>query len=142
MGVKEKLQQQVGILRNRLGEIEERERKAQSLALVGRCFKYRNSYSCPDKPEDYWWKYAIVTGVGDFGHPNAFSFETDKNGDVRIETMQWFHAGWQAIPAAELALEWTDLLSRILDAGRVAIGRTRPTAVTSRARGSTPGGAP
>jgi hypothetical protein len=26
--------------------------------LVGKCFRYQNSYSCPKTPKDYWWMYS------------------------------------------------------------------------------------
>lgn len=49
---------------NRVREaIDEREWKPKRLAHVGRCFKVRNNYSCPEKPSDYWWLYKRVVKI-------------------------------------------------------------------------------
>lgn len=32
---------------------------------VGKCYKYRNCYSCPQYDADYWWLYIKVIGVDD-----------------------------------------------------------------------------
>lgn len=33
------------------------------VAMIGSCFKCRNSYSCPKTEEDYWWIYYKVIGI-------------------------------------------------------------------------------
>lgn len=44
-------------------EIQEREFMPKRRALFGKCFKYRNNYSCPESSRDYWWMWMRVTGV-------------------------------------------------------------------------------
>jgi len=53
-------------------------------ALVGKCFKYRNCYSCPVGPKDYWVDYTKVVGV-DGSSFVVVSVQKDKYGAVRIE---------------------------------------------------------
>ncbi|MGB1226239.1 MAG: hypothetical protein ACPHCN_19145, partial [Mycobacterium sp.] len=43
-----------------LSELREEERREENDDLVGRFFVYRNCYSCPDGPEDYWNLYTAV----------------------------------------------------------------------------------
>lgn len=121
---KAKLQRQASRAHEKLRAIEEAERKAVSLKLVGRCFRFRNSYSCPSEPSDYWWLYAVVTGVGAFGHANAFMFQTDKHGKITIDARDMFTGdGWQEIKAEEAALAWTDVQQAIKDSGALAFSR-------------------
>lgn len=74
------------------GYIDEREYAPKRRALVGKCFKYRNSYSCPEKPSDYWWMWAKVAGE-ESGGIALVSSERDKNGDIRIRR-EW-HSLWK-----------------------------------------------
>jgi hypothetical protein len=76
-----------GIIRNaraELDEIVEKERRVKGQALVGKCYRYRNSYSCPQKESDYWWLYMIVLGVTD-GALICFKFQRDSEQKIEIE---------------------------------------------------------
>jgi len=78
-----KLYKKAKELEDAIAEIE----KGPALrALVGRCFRYKNSYSCPEKPSDYWWLYKRVLGVKTGRYEEVFieQFETDKNGETTI----------------------------------------------------------
>lgn len=44
---------------------------------IGRCYKYRNSYSCPSDQSDYWWMYVRVVGMRD-GCYRLLCFQRDK----------------------------------------------------------------
>lgn len=51
---------------------------------VGRCFKYRNSYSCPESAEDYWFVYyQIVDVTSQIGKYEAISFERNIQNEFR-----------------------------------------------------------
>lgn len=70
--------------RSKLARIEDEERYREALPLLGKCFRTRNCYSCPEKDSDYWWVYIRVTKVSKGGGLYAFQFQTDKNGDFFI----------------------------------------------------------
>lgn len=84
MNRKDELKSVVEKARAELREIEEAENMKASKALVGKFFKYRNSYSCP-KPDEYWWLYTAVIGVTDEGNPRAWNFQKDIYGKVEVE---------------------------------------------------------
>lgn len=90
---KESLSAEVARLREQLAAIEEAEQAEQNAALVGKCFKYRNCYSCPQSDADYWWLYIIVTGVGEHGAMKGWSFQTDSAGKITIEPAEGFARG-------------------------------------------------
>jgi hypothetical protein len=74
-----KLQRQSREVQERIWEIENAEAEKETAEYVGRFFKARNSYSCPEKPSDYWWLYFKVTGFeGRF--VTGFEFQRDKGG--------------------------------------------------------------
>lgn len=111
--IKEKLRAQMAPIRAELQRIEDAEAKAKSVALVGRCFKYRNCYSCP-KPEDYWWLYIKVVGMGEYW-PVAFEFQTDKDGRINIKKEDCFSRldGYTEISAKEFNAAWRAVQKRI-----------------------------
>lgn len=88
-----------------LWRIELEDRYEASKKLLGKAFKYRNNYSCPEKPSDYWWLYLIITGVdAESGQPIAKEFQIDKYGDVFFRPKRHlFHHmnGYQAITKRE-----------------------------------------
>lgn len=52
--------------------------------LIGNFYKYKNSYSCPEKPSDYFWYYIHITGLkGTMLQGNTF--QTDKYGKCEFE---------------------------------------------------------
>lgn len=84
--------------------------------LVGKCFKYRNNYSLPEKASDYWWLYRRVVSQKD-GYLMIESFQVDKYKKINIEPKQEFHYrhldSYIEISKAEYAREWKKLLKRI-----------------------------
>jgi hypothetical protein len=54
---------------------------------IGFCYRYRNSYSCPQTDADYWWMYVKITGVID-GAYQAVNAQKDSYGKVSVETHQ------------------------------------------------------
>lgn len=51
----------------------------------GTYWTYRNSYSCPDKPSDYWKTYSYVYRVNANLTQYVFQFQTDKYGEISIK---------------------------------------------------------
>lgn len=112
----ETLKQQARAVAEKIGRIEDAERYAQNKKLEGKAFKYRNSYSCPDKPSDYWWMYTKVLKVTrDFIH--IHQFQTDRYGSVTIDLekkhYRHFHGGFVEIKSSEFERQWKALKARI-----------------------------
>jgi hypothetical protein len=51
---------------------------------VGRCFRYRNCYSCPESDRDYWWMFCRITGVVDFAL-ELLTVQRDRNAKISVE---------------------------------------------------------
>lgn len=85
MATKEELQAQAAAVRDALWKIEAAELAEAGKALVGKYFTYRNCYSCPKTEADYWPLYLRIDGCDKDGVLRGVSFQTDSNGDVRVE---------------------------------------------------------
>jgi len=93
-------------------EIETAERLLHNDGLVGKCYKYRNCFSCPEAESDYWWLYVRVDKLSESGTPVTFGFQTDKYGTVSIEADKHnFTIGddWAQISEKEFTREWNKL---------------------------------
>jgi hypothetical protein len=118
MKTEEQLEAEIAPLQRQLARLRDAETKKESEAVVGRCYKYRNSYSCPKVPSDYWWLYAKVTKVGDYW-PVTFEFQTDKDGRIDIQTRDCSVGigkegnGYIEIPSKEFNAAWRALQKRI-----------------------------
>lgn len=116
----ETLKQQARQIADKIGRIENAERYEQNKAMEGRCFKFRNNYSCPEKPSDYWWLYTRVTKVTR-DHIHVQQFQTDKYGEVTISLDKTYYrhlpGSYQAneIKLAEFERQWKALKKRITD---------------------------
>lgn len=93
------------------------EREKENKNLIGKCFKYRNCYSCPEKESDYWYIYTMIRSAD--GHKlRAHEFQVDKNGRVEINAKaEYFRSltdGWREIPDTEYFLAWNALIKKIL----------------------------
>lgn len=102
----------------KLRRIEFADRAKRNGPLVGKTFKYRNCYSCPEKPSDYWWMYAKVTRMGDDGLLYLTTFQTDKYGnmEVRFEHLGYHMQGYHPVPASEFNRAWKTFQKRIASA--------------------------
>ena len=74
MSEKEELRKQINRLHNRLWVLESAERRKENDKLVGKIFRYRNSYS-GGKPQ--WWVYYKVVKGSDGSYVKAFRFDID-----------------------------------------------------------------
>lgn len=118
---RETLERQRAKIQAELNAIEQRENAKIAKTKIGKCFKYRNSYSCPEGPEDYWWLYFYITHVED-GYAMAIRFQVDKHGRIIIERdglfpMSLNFTEYREIPLSELRDAWRMMLRDIGDRG-------------------------
>ena len=116
---REELQSIINEARRKLGDIEYREAKERVAPLDGKCFRYRNNYSVPQKPSDYWWLYVKIIGTKG-ASAVTFEFQTDKYGKLSIEPHQQHYnrfpsddRGYQPISAAEFKRAWQAVQKRV-----------------------------
>ena len=83
MSDEHELQATIDEARERLNAIKRAKAEAANRALVGRTFRYRNCYSCPEKPSDYWWVWRVVEGTDGFGL-RVRDFAVDKYGEFTM----------------------------------------------------------
>jgi hypothetical protein len=73
----DKMKEAAGKLLAKIHAYEDVSERARWKKLVGRCYKYRNSYGGNN---DTWWMYFKITGFRE-----AFSFQTDCQDKITIE---------------------------------------------------------
>lgn len=109
-------------------ELDEREKRAKVLPLVGKCFKYRNSYSFGES----WWLYAIVIGTTEGQKmPRAITFQDDGQGQISIayehHGSTLTNGGWTEIARSEF-----DRAVRAITKKVLVLASGRPTKRGSR----------
>ena len=116
MNRKDELKSIVEKARSELREIEEAESAKVNQALVGKFFKFRNSYSCPE-PHEYWWLYMAVTGLSDEGNPLTWNFSKDIYGKIDVEVDQLpppsVSSGYIEIKAKEFYKAYESLMAEL-----------------------------
>jgi len=117
----EALRKQAAEAQNAIAEHQHAEWRKANAPKVGKCFRTKNSCSCPEKPSDYWWVYARVTRMDESGMLYAMTFQTDKYGNVNIEQDSCVHHAQYYTPcsAADLKKAWKKLLSKLNDYARL-----------------------
>lgn len=106
---KEEIEQELAklyALKHELNEIEDAEQKEINKTLIGKCYKYRNNYSCPESDSDYWYIYARMIRIDEDGLLVAVRFQIDRNGRIEIEedtdfTSQHYASSWIEIQSEE-----------------------------------------
>ena len=104
------LRKQMHNIRKEVDKLEEAEWKREHDALVGRYFKYHNSFGSGDK----WWLYMSVTAIQ--GHSiKGFQFERASNGEFRVkpDDIRFSFSlaeGWIEIDLAEYKEAWNELI--------------------------------
>lgn len=94
-------------------------------ALAGKCFRYRNSYSCPEKPSDYWYIYRRVVGHTDYS-VTTFDVQRDSYGLIKIEpNSDTIFSTWGSVDSAEVKNRLGESIS--LRQFNAALGRTIKT---------------
>lgn len=101
----------------KISKIEDAERAAMNRSHIGKTFRYRNNYSCPEKPSDYWWLYAKCTKLDRWGNVVLETFEVDKNGDFSFHTRENIRLmeGYKPIPEAEYRKQLKRALAVLLN---------------------------
>jgi hypothetical protein len=78
-----KKERQLQKLQKEVWKEKDAEQTAKAKKLVGKCFKFRNCYSCPKGDKDKWWLYTRIVGVKD-GCCVQIQHEIDKDENVSI----------------------------------------------------------
>jgi hypothetical protein len=94
-----------------LSAIEVAERAKLAERVIGKCFRYSNSYGHGSQ----WWLYGRVIGTDEYGWFRMFQFEATDNGEMQIRTEhQRTHLnGWDPIAANIFQEEWDAFRNRI-----------------------------
>lgn len=69
--------------RTTLYNIESKEEENRNKNLVGKFFKFKNSFSCPKTDEDYWWLYIKIVKV-DGSYLKCIQFQKDIYNKIKI----------------------------------------------------------
>jgi len=112
---KKELRKIIDVNRDELHEIEDGERAEYDKQFIGRCFRYRNSYSVPTEDEK-WRLYTKVISVGETGL-TCLSFQEDYEGKIEIEPGGFQYSGnledWQEITEDHYRQAWLELVDKI-----------------------------
>lgn len=105
-------------------EIEAKERAERNASLVGKCFRYHNSYG---GGYEKWWLYARVIGVDEWGQPLLFKFQTTSSDEIQIEPAARGPAidMYEPISNPQFFAAWQALQLRIADMS-AAIAKVQP----------------
>jgi len=113
MNRKDELKSVIEKARSELREIEEAESAKVNQALVGKFFKFRNSYSCP-KPNEYRWLYMAVTGLSDEGNLLTWNFSKDIYGKIEVDQLSpSVSSGYIEIKAKEFYKAYEILMAEL-----------------------------
>lgn len=85
MDRRQQIRMEIAKLRDELHDLEFAEMDPLARAMVGKCYRLRNSYSLPKGDSDYWPLFSRVTGVND-GRVVVMQFEIDKDGKCELHT--------------------------------------------------------
>lgn len=109
-------------IRQRIDKIETAERVAQANNIVGKCFKARNSYSCPETPSDYWWMYVKVLSVDEHGWIRSVCLQIDKDGNVDVRYVEQLGSipfqNYKQITARAFRDAWLATMQRMDEIGK------------------------
>lgn len=93
--------------------------------FIGKCFKYKNNYSCPTKPSDYWFTYTKVVELNpddiyDTGYSGitsrfkGYSFDCDKYGNISINNVDgYIHSLGKEITESEFNEAWNKMMGKL-----------------------------
>jgi len=93
-----------------LNKLEEAMERAKFTKLIGKAFKYRNSYGHGES----WWLYALITSVDGY-FPKCIQFQKDCDGKTTIEIdhvmgpQPFEGSGWETIELEEFSRAWDDV---------------------------------
>lgn len=121
----ESLSTQINALVKKRDALVSKNNRAENSALVGRCYRLRNSYGTGRK----WWRYICLVRLDGDRHFRAVVFEETSSGMFVCESKAWEngpHSGHEEISAAEFDRQWNRFVSRMTDAAAFsAVPRVR-----------------
>lgn len=101
-------------INSRIWEINRKQRQEQNVKLIGKCYRYRNSFGNENKG---WWLYIQVLELED-GNLIVHRFQTDSNGRIEVEPrrVEWDSVGsqYEEIPREDFWAAWDILKLTIL----------------------------
>jgi hypothetical protein len=106
-------------LRKELQSIEAAEQLAKDQKLVGKCFKYSNSYGSGER----WWLYAKVLRIepDELGHDViVWKFEKTSDGKHQVDLNErygLFGGSWLPITEDEFGIAWHDFIAELNEFG-------------------------
>lgn len=111
----DELRREAAAMQARVIAYEAAERDRENAKLHGKCFVYRNSYSCPETDADYWSMYTRVLRIEN-GRLIVHRFQTDRDGKIEIELAAPASPSTLGIEinAEEFDAAWTDLINKLL----------------------------
>ena len=100
--------------RDELDDLDRKETAKTYVALVGRCYKFRNCFSCPKDDGDYWYIYKQCLRIED-EKPIFLCFENDKNGKISIyfDSRHAEYSGWAEVDLKDFWAEWLKMKANI-----------------------------
>ena len=106
----DKLRNQYAQIRDQIHEIEHKEFVKEKRDIVGKCFKFKNSYSCPETEADYWWAYKRITGLDKSANCfTSFSFEIDRDGNCSTNVRAFdMLSEWKPCTEEEYLQAWLE----------------------------------
>ncbi len=112
------VQAKVNKLNGELNKLHDAKQEPECKSLIGKYFKYRSCFSCPEKESDYWWVYSWVK---DYKDGKFYVMEFGKNSSNEIsfsaEKRYWFKLdGHISISKNEFWSEYASLLLEFPDA--------------------------
>lgn len=104
------MRKQRDALSAQISHIERRERGKTNSLLVGKCFKFLNSYGSGDK----WWLYARITKAGEYW-PEAMKFQITSMKEAKVEVEDTFTGtdGYIEISREEYDAAWQSFLAHV-----------------------------
>jgi hypothetical protein len=119
---KKELLKIIGNAQEELAAIVSREKSIENREYLGKCYKVRNNFSCPENESDYWWLYLkiIETDDRDF---YALRFQVDKYGNFTIEpkTITYNPNNYGCIEISEKEFQdaWKELVDELKSIQRI-----------------------
>lgn len=121
MNNKKRLESQIQKLRDKLGKITDAEQRAAQEKLVGKCYRYRNSYGAGGKSD--WWLYVGIHSLDPENGLRAIHFQKDCDGRFEVETNHYYINvlnGYEEIPTNDFCKAWLEFQSNLAASTRPA----------------------
>jgi len=101
-------------INSRIWEIKREENNERNQKLIGKCYRYRNSFG---NENEGWWLYIRVLEIED-GNLIVHRFQTDRNGRIEIEPrrVEWDSVGstYEEVSKEDFWVAWDTLKLTIL----------------------------